>query len=298
MYIVIVNSHSGRKNFRKLPNYFNNKESSISFVPYYTSKYQEKDLWDQVKRFISLNKVAIQGVIIVGGDGTFHEAINQLHNFNVPFGLIPTGSANDFAKALKIPLNQKKALHRITSGLPSSYDLLMVNHKRVLSVAGMGIDAETAIKTNSSSLKKWLNRIYLSKLTYLLTFFTLIRQYHPFKAELTFQDGSKKFFDRVWLLAIGNTVYYGGGIPICPSANPQDGLTEVIIVHRLSVITLLLVLPTVFLRLHTFLPYVTKIQSSSFSVKTEHPVLVQGDGEKIGHTPQKISVQSDAIKIF
>lgn len=297
MYIMIVNSSAGRTKFRQISKYLTT-ELHDSFVSYHTGDFQEKELWTQVISFIESHKRDIKGVIIVGGDGTLHQAINYLQDFQIPIGLIPAGSANDFAKALKISLNYKKALARITAKTPKSYDLIKMNNEWVHSVAGMGVDAETAIKSIKSPLKKWLNRAFLGKLTYLLTFFTVIRYYKPFHIEFSFQDGSIRHFERVWLLAVGNTTYYGGGIPICPKADPEDGLLEVTIVHSLSLWTLLFVLPTVFFRAHTMLPFVTTIQAEGFSVKTDHPVLVQGDGEKIGYTPQIISVQTKAINIF
>ncbi|WP_280768158.1 diacylglycerol/lipid kinase family protein [Salipaludibacillus daqingensis] len=297
MYIIIVNSHSGRLTFREVSKQLS-MNSDISFVPYFTGDYQEEELWTHAIRFIKENIPTIQGIIIVGGDGTFHQAINHLHNFEIPLGLIPTGSANDFAKALKIPSNEKKALSRIRAGNPKTYDLFKVNDEWVHSLAGMGVDAETAIKSISSPLKKWLNRAFLGRLTYLLTFFTVIKDYKPFQMKLTFQDGESLTYERVWLLAIGNTAYYGGGIPICPKADPQDGKLEITIVHSLSLITLLFVLPTVFFRLHTMLPYVETMQAKALSVKTSQPVLVQADGEKAGYTPQTITIKPKSIKIF
>jgi len=296
MYIIVVNSHSGRTKFRQLSKHLSSS-SHISFVPYFTDDYQGNELWTQVISMIKGNS-PIRAIIIVGGDGTLHQAINHLHAFHIPLGLIPAGSANDFAKALKIPLHYKKALLRITKSAPKTYDLIKLNNKWIHSVAGMGVDAETAIKSIKSPLKKWLNRAYLGRLTYLLTFFTVIKDYKPFQVEFSFPDGKIRQFDRVWLLAVGNTSFYGGGIPICPKADPEDGLLDVTIVHSLSLWMLLLVLPTVFFRVHTSLPYVTTFQIKDISVNTDHPVLVQGDGEKIGYTPENISVRTKSIKIF
>ncbi|PYZ94576.1 hypothetical protein CR194_03310 [Salipaludibacillus keqinensis] len=297
MYIIIVNSNSGRARYRQLAKYLTSYDR-VSFVPYFTDEYQEKELWNQVSTHIKSTKRTIEGVIIVGGDGTLHQAINHLHRFQLPFGLIPAGSGNDLAKALKIPTNEKKAFARIKQGLPNTYDLIMINNQYIHSVAGMGVDAETAVKSNHSPLKPLLNRAFLGKLTYLLTFFTVIRTFQPFEAEFTFDNDEKVTLDRVWLLAAGNTPYYGGGIPICPKANPQDGLLEVIVVNRLSLFALLLVLPTVYFKLHCKLPYVHRFETNSFSVKTNSPVLIQGDGEKIGYTPQEISIQRKSIEIF
>ncbi|MCE7792104.1 diacylglycerol kinase family lipid kinase [Salipaludibacillus sp. CUR1] len=297
MFLLIVNSSSGQSVFKDFAQKLTIKLDT-SFVPYFTHDYQEDDLWVQVKSFIKEKKSGLSGIVVVGGDGTLHRAINELFQYNLPFGLVPAGSGNDFAKALNIPLQHEKAFTRILTRTPDSYDLIKVNNHLVLSVAGVGIDAETAARTRNSSLKKWLNRIGLGKLSYLITFIAILGSFTPYSLELTQKDGQKHIFTKVWLTAVGNTPFYGGGIPVCPQADPQDGLMDVTVVHRLSWFKLLLVLPAVFFKFHTKLPYVTCHKTKQMTVTTKAPVLTQGDGELIGHTPLEISILPRSIRFF
>ncbi|UCZ54853.1 YegS/Rv2252/BmrU family lipid kinase [Bacillus shivajii] len=296
MFIVIVNSYSGqhKSNYilKQMKQHF-----STRFVSYFTHQYQGDEMWQIIHDKINETGNALKGVIVVGGDGTLHQTIQHLHDIDVPFGLIPSGSGNDFGRSLKISNNTKKAIKRIIHNQPKTYDLLRVQDKRVLSIVGIGVDAVTASLCQHSKLKKWLNRAFLGKLTYLLFFFKAIKQYEPVQATITDENG-KQTFDRVWLIAGGNTNYYGGGIPICPQSDPHDGKADLVIVHGLSLIKLVVILPSVFFRRHLSLPYVHSMSGTTFQIESSHQTPVQGDGEKLCQTPITVTVEQDAVRFF
>ncbi|MDG5787534.1 YegS/Rv2252/BmrU family lipid kinase [Evansella sp. AB-P1] len=297
MYIIIVNSYSGQHRYKKIMKHLN-ELLHTPFVTYYTDQYQGNNMWHDINGKINEIKTDALGIIIVGGDGTLHQAVQHLHHHTLPFGLIPTGSGNDFGRALNIPRNIKKAIERINNREIKTYDLLDVNERKVLSIVGIGVDAETAIKCQHSFLKKLLNRAFLGRLTYLMVFLQTVIHYKPLNVTIYDSHGEKNSFEKVWLIAGGNTSYYGGGIPICPLANPQDGEIDLVIVHSLSLIRLMLALPSVFIKKHLNLPYVTMIRGKDFSIISNELQGVQGDGEEIGSTPAKIKLLEKAIRFF
>ncbi|MBU9711322.1 diacylglycerol/lipid kinase family protein [Evansella tamaricis] len=299
MYIVIINSYSGQRRYKKVVRQLE-KKLRKPFVSYFTDQYQEDTLWDNIHQKLNDLGNKLDGVIVVGGDGTLHYVVNHLQDYNVPYGLVASGSGNDFGRALKIPRNISKAIERINSNNPEEYDIINANGKKVLSVVGIGVDAETAIRCQTSRLKKLLNRAFLGRLTYLMVFFQTIRHYEPMELEITDEKGTVHQFNNVWLTALGNTSYYGGGIPICPDADPQDSQIEYVIIHTLPLAKVLMrALPAVFLKKHQNLSCVTILKGTKFHIKSKNKeVPVQGDGEEIGTTPACIRILPNAIRIF
>lgn len=298
MYIVIINYYAGKKQYNKIIKQLK-KRLHKPFVPYFTNEFQDNSFWKIINDEINNKKNEILGIIIVGGDGTFHQVINELHHHQIPFGLIPFGSGNDFCRGLKIPRNVHKSIERIITNKPRPYDLLEVNGNKVLSIIGIGVDAVTAIKCQHSKIKKVLNKAFLGRLAYLTVFFQTIFHYKPKTIIVEDENGEKHTFHRVWLLACGNTTYYGGGVPITPNANPQDGTINIVIVHNLNLFQLLLAFPIVFTKRHISLPYVTELNGTKFVISAmTGNVPVQGDGEDLGQTPATVTILKDAVKIY
>ena len=93
----------------------------------------------------------------MGGDGTLHEVINGFSNFdNVNLGLIPCGTGNDFASALKLPKDPVKALDLILDGTPKYTDYFQLPTVRGINIVCMGIDVDVLIRYNKLKRKNKL----------------------------------------------------------------------------------------------------------------------------------------------
>lgn len=176
-------------------------------------------------------------VCVVGGDGTINEVLNGLYAFksedgrcgfdSVRFGVIPTGSGNDFARGAKIPRNTKKALSRLLS---SSHETKMDiglarlenGSERVFGIsAGLGMDAIVCREVGTSKLKGILNKLHLGNLVYvLLTIKTLFSMQ---TSQVHIQSGVNSYtFNRLIFLSAMNFRQEGGGVPIAPAASAFD----------------------------------------------------------------------------
>lgn len=297
MYIILVNSYAGKYRYKHIMNQLNNYLDT-PFITYFSDHYEKDKMWEEIHEKITQIEDNLTGFLIVGGDGTLHQTIQRLLPYKRPFGLIPAGSGNDFGRALNISRNTKKAIERINQQKPLEYDLIEVNGRKVLSVVGIGVDAETALKCQNSKIKKWLNRIFLGSLAYITVFLHTMVSFRPLDVTIVDDKQEVHSFSRVWLMATGNSSYYGGGIPICPMADPQDGVLDLVVVHGLNPVQLLMVMPTVFLKKHVSLRYVTVLTGERFHIRSSENPLVQGDGEEIGHTPAQIKVIKKAIQIY
>lgn len=243
-------------------------------------------------------------IVAIGGDGTVHEVANGMlmeTNDEIILGCIPAGSGNDFARVLGMSNNPLEAWQEILQGRNLLMDTVFVRKEtndRQIAVNGLGIgfDGQVAHVVNKSGYKAWLNRFGLGKLSYIFGFLQVIFSYRPVTAEIIV-DGKKHVISRVWLIAVANIPYYGGGMMICPGAKKDDGLLDLCIVHGVSRMTLIRLFPRVYSGTHTSHEGVTLLKGSDIQIQTDRPVYIQGDGESFGLTPAGIVCESQALQV-
>lgn len=177
----------------------------------------------------------VETVVAGGGDGTLHEVVagvleaeDELAPEKRPscsLGLIPLGTANDFAHTADLPLEPLEALRGIVTGDPCSIDVGRVNGRCFVNVATGGLGAEITSET-SEGLKSALGR-----LAYLLTGLARFHDLRPAKARLRAPDFEWK--GSFLALAVGNGRQAGGGVEIFPHARLDDGVLQVLVVPEL-----------------------------------------------------------------
>lgn len=240
-----------------------------------------------------LTQMAIEGgateVIVMGGDGTLHEVINGFSNFeNVNLGIIPCGTGNDFASALNLPLDPVDALDLILDGTPKYTDFMQMPTVRGLNVIGTGIDVDVLKKY--SKLKKKTKFAYTMCLVKALMDF----EYSNFEAEI---DGQKTNF-KSFVACIANGHRYGGGIPICPQANPTDGKLDFVAVDEMPKLKII----GAFLKLKKgkilTLPETHHYTADKIVIKPQGDYTVNVDGELYDNIPFEVEVVSNKLKVY
>lgn len=164
-------------------------------------------------------------VAAVGGDGTVHEAANGLFavRSGKPLGFIPAGSGNDFARGHGIPADPEAALDLLLNAeAVRRIDVIRIGGRIAVASAGAGLDGRVARVTNEAAYKDWLNRMKLGRAAYVLSLLRVLASYRTGNATIIV-DGRSHAFRSVWLIAAANTPTYGGGMRICPGADPTDG---------------------------------------------------------------------------
>ena len=164
------------------------------------------------------------GVIAVGGDGTCYEVACGLMGTSTPLGIIPAGTGNDFIKTVGIPKKPMQALELILSGKPRPVDVGRVNDRLFLNVSGTGFDVTVLDYTLEA--KKYVKGI----LPYLYGLIRGIAHYKPVHMRFT-ADGETQERD-VLICSVANGRFFGGGIPICPDAAPDDGFFDLVVVEN------------------------------------------------------------------
>ncbi|MFT4414211.1 diacylglycerol/lipid kinase family protein [Fredinandcohnia humi] len=268
------------------------QEKNIIYCVHNTQK--AKHATEIVKQLVSNKETKV--IVAVGGDGTVHEVINGLVGSDIPLGIIPAGSGNDFCRGLGIPLRFDKALDRILKHEVNIIDIGCVNAKYFATVVGIGFDGKVAEATNSSKYKIFLNFVRLGSISYLVGVLKVLVNYKPTYVELDI-DSMQLKIPKLWLVAVANSTFYAGGMAICPGAKNNDGLFDICVVQDMSRWQLLRILPTVFKGRHIQHPSIKIFRGKEIEILSETPLIVHGDGEIIGETPVKLKIKPNLLYV-
>ena len=168
----------------------------------------------------------VDAVIAVGGDGTVNEVVNGLDGFDVPLGIIPLGTANDFARQVGIPHDANHAMDVILRRKPRRLDTASLNGRRFLNVSTGGLAAEAGAETGADAKQT------LGPIAYALTSMRKIGELRPKRARFV-ADGF--VYDGEFLtFAVGVTRATGGGNLVTPRASITDGLLDLCVIEHMS----------------------------------------------------------------
>ena len=255
-------------------------------------------------------------LLLFGGDGTVHRHLNQLVKLQLPVLVVPTGSGNDFARALNLrsirdslaawkkfsasPENVRTIdLGTITS-FPSPETRYSIPGTRYYfcCIAGCGLDAEVARRANH--LPRWLR----AHGGYVLTLPAALMGFAPPRMKLSLVQSTRAaqftlHSDKpATVIAFANAPTYGGGMRIAPRAQLDDGKLDVCIVDGINKLKLLRLFPTVYSGGHLDLPVVEYFQAERLRLETEIPLDIYADGEYVCQTPVEIAVAPRALQVI
>ena len=217
-------------------------------------------------------------IVVAGGDGSVHEAVNGIMRSqkNAALGVIPTGTGNDFAKACDIPLNWEHATRlladRISAeGTPRKIDVGRFNDRFFANGAGIGFDAKVTRIAQSIKLP-------IGDLVYLLAIFrTMIGGIASPQLRITAED-------YVWdgpltLAAISNGPWVGGMFHIAPMADNSDNIMDLLIVKPVTRRRILTLLPKLMNGEHMNESEIVHQPVTTLSINAEQPIPSHLDGE-------------------
>ncbi len=223
-------------------------------------------------------------LIVLGGDGTVNEVINGMCNFHkVNFGIIPTGSGNDFARGLNIKCTPEEQLGIIlNSRKTETIDIGLStygNVKRYFAISsGIGLDAIVCKKALTSKLKTILNKLHLGKLTYIIL--TIQTLFSMTTADITISyDGKKRKCKKMIFAAAMNFRAEGGGVPMAPRADAKDGLLSVCCVHGIPKWRTFFCLPLLVMAKHERIKGFDIVNCKKCHLKSNRPMVLHADGE-------------------
>ena len=237
---------------------------------------------------------AVDCIVVAGGDGMVHLGVNLVAGTGIPLGVIASGTGNDNARELGIPVRDAvKAVERVTHGATRRIDAIRHVTPRgedrwFVGVLAAGFDAVVNERANGWRWPKGQMRYNLAILRELGVFRPI-----PYVIEI---DGTRHE-TRAMLVAVANGPAYGGGMRVVPSASYDDGLLDVLILHEVSTPTLLRVFPKVFKGAHVDHPAVEILQGRHVRLEATG-IVAYADGERFGPLPLECEVVPGAVTVL
>ncbi|MEG1009044.1 MAG: YegS/Rv2252/BmrU family lipid kinase [Clostridia bacterium] len=164
------------------------------------------------------------GIIIAGGDGTINRVVNVMmkNNINVPIGIIPAGTSNDFARHIKMPKKFSLAIDRILKGNIKEVDVGLANDKYFINVCSAGLFTNASYKTDV------VLKNLIGKAAY---YFTAVYQLFHFKPfDVRIETTNDIIIEKVCLFLIFNGSSAGGINKFTNNSSIQDGLLDILVI--------------------------------------------------------------------
>ncbi|GAB3293000.1 diacylglycerol/lipid kinase family protein [Parasphingorhabdus pacifica] len=233
-------------------------------------------------------------VAVLGGDGAVHRTVQACAGTESAVAAIPIGMSNDFARATGIPLEPVAAARAVAATMaeqaPRRIDLGKVVGGRWFStVLCAGFDSRVGARANRVRRPFGKYRYDLALLRELVDLRTM-----PLRVEA---DGEATELHAT-SIAVGNTAWYGGGIPICPSGDPGDGEFDVTVIGDVSRATLLRMLPAMRTGHHVDHPEVRTFRTSSLRLGGPNGWFTHADGEPQARLPLSLRCSPGALKVI
>lgn len=262
-----------------------------------------------VTRRIGAQSAPGDSLVVVGGDGLAHLGLNACVERPLQLAIVPAGTGNDLARGfgqnLRRPLASVEALlaerfrpiDLIDTGAEDDDHAVQGAQRFVGSVVASGFDALVNAHANRLTRPRGSLRYAIATLAELPSFAPL-----PYRLEL---DGVVREVEAM-LVAVGNTTSYGGGMRICPDAEPDDETLDLTIVHAASRALLVRLLPQMYTGRFVRHPVVECVSARRVVIDGRRvsragedlgPLLAMGDGEPIGALPRTLSVVPGAVRI-
>lgn len=240
-------------------------------------------------------------VIVVGGDGTVNEVVNGLVDEGgkgrATLGIISMGTGGDSARSLGIPRDYPRACRLFAHLGRRLIDLGAVEYavgsdrvqRLFFNTAGLGFDAAVVER------QKDFPGIFKGTLPYVICLLLTMGGYRNKKVTLDVEGAKEE--RRIFLVVVNNGRYFGGGMKIAPNADVGDGLLDVIVVGDMSKARFLWSFPRVYRGTHITHAMVSARWAKSVEVGSIERVLLQLDGELVGHAPARFWVLPAALYV-
>ncbi len=232
-------------------------------------------------------------LVVVGGDGMAHLGANLVAGTGIPLAVVAAGTGNDNARELGLPLRDARAACAlVTAGHTRTVDAGLCvtadgEERWWLGVLGGGFDSVVAERAGRMTWPKGPMRYNLAIARELPTF-------RPIPYVVTVDD--VRIETEAMLVAVANGPAFGGGMRVAPDAAYDDGLFDVMVLHRVSVAAFLRVFPRVFSGTHTSHPQVQILRGRRVRLEAAG-IVTQADGERFEPLPLDVEVVPGALRV-
>jgi diacylglycerol kinase (ATP) len=239
----------------------------------------------------------VAALVSVGGDGTLHLGLQAVAGTTTPFGVVPCGTGNDFATQVGVPADPEEAAAAIARGLTSrqgrAVDLARMTAAGggdpvwFGAVLGAGFDSIVNEKANRMRWPRGPRRYDVAILAELIRLRARV-----YTVTL---DGVTREEPAV-IVAVGNTASYGGGMRVCPDADPTDGLLDVVIGRPMSRWTMMRIKPSLYDGTHVNHPLVDQYRARTVTLAADG-ITTYADGERALPLPVTVEAVPGALTL-
>ena len=235
-------------------------------------------------------------IIAAGGDGTLNEVINGIASPHpirgVRMGIVPLGTANDFARSMKLPARVENNVDILRAKQTVLVDLVRVTGKRTryfINVSAGGFSGAVDEKLTPQIKSTWGPLAYLRSAAAALP---KLRAYH---ATVIFDD-VERWEGELYNIVIANGQFVAGGLPIAPDASVRDGLLDVLLVPKRPAREMALLTAQMLLGKHLSSDVIPFRRTRKISVKSRPRMWFNVDGEPFGDDPAVFQILPRALE--
>jgi diacylglycerol kinase (ATP) len=230
-----------------------------------------------------------EALIVCGGDGMVHLAVQLLAGTQTPLGIIPAGTGNDVARYFDIPRTDPQlAADIVIASQTRTIDLARAGDRYFVTVLAAGFDAKVNERANHMSWPRGQMRYNLATLAELRVFEPV-----PYTLEL---DDRTVSLDAM-MVAVGNGPSYGGGLRITEGAVLDDGLLDVVLFRPMTKRQLVRTYPRLFKGTHVTHPAYEHHLVKRVTVAAPD-IVAYADGERFGSLPLTVEVVPQALRVL
>lgn len=291
--LLLYNPCSGHKEVLLNLDYITSRIQGMGYnLKIYRSRFS-----GSIEKYIieKVDDVNTDMIIISGGDGTINECVNGMmkKKLNIPLGILPLGTSNDFAHTLGIPSKLPLALDLINDNHLSYIDVGKANEKFFINVFSMGVFSAVSQNININVKNKF------GRLAYYAKGFDAIQNYEAMHLEVISAEAS--FSDKFFLILVFNGKGAGGFMKLASGADISDGLFDVICFKDVYFYDI----PPLFLQVlqgdHLDNPHVIYFKANQLIIKngiSDKAYCTDVDGEKGPNLPLDICVLPNVLKVY
>ena len=239
-------------------------------------------------------------LVVVGGDGSVNEVANGLAGLGrqPEVAIVPRGTGWDFSRTFGIPRKVDDAVHVALEGDVRTIDVGRASYRAwdgsdattsFANVASAGMSGAIAQRANETT------KALGGKASYLWATFAVFSGWEATEIEVVV-DGERRT-GRMFDVVVANGRFFGGGLQICPEAEPDDGLLDVLTIGDVTKRDLVLTMPKMYRGTHLPHPKAELLRGPSVTVTSETPLPIELDGEQPGTTPATFEVAAGALRL-
>ncbi len=231
----------------------------------------------------------VDSLVVVGGDGMVHLAVQALVGTSTSLGVIPCGTGNDVARYLDLPRDDpRRAADVVVGSRTRRIDVARSGATYFVTVLAAGFDSRVNERANAMSWPRGQMRYNVATLAELRVFEPL-----PYTLEL---DGEVRHLEAM-LVAVGNGPSFGGGLRITHGASIDDGWLDVVVIKTMSKLDLVRTYPKLFTGGHTSHRQYEHHRVRNVTVAAPG-IVAYADGERIGALPLTVDVVPQALEVL